>query len=43
MLLNENETLKHIDDQLINETSYKYVISLIHHVCLINATYQQGH
>ena len=40
-LLNENETLKIIDDKLINQTSHRYVISVIHLlVSLINARYQ---
>ena len=43
MLLNENETLILIDDKPFNQTSHKYVVSVIHLVFLINARYQKGH
>ena len=43
MPLNQNETLKIIDDRIINQRSHKYVISVIRLVSLINARYQQGH
>ena len=40
MLLNESETLKSTDDKLINQTSYKYVINVIHLASLIRTRFQ---
>ena len=41
-MLNEHRILKP-HDKLINQTSYKYVRSVIDVVPLINIRYQQGH
>ena len=39
-LLNESDALKSTEDKLINQTSYKYVISVIHLASLIRTRHQ---
>ena len=42
-VINEWRILKPTDDKLINQTSYKYVRSIIYLLPLINARHQWGH
>ena len=42
-MLNEHRILKPPGDKLINQTSYKYVRSVIYLLTLINVRYQQVH
>ena len=42
-MLNEHRILEPSSNKLINQTSFKYVRSVIYLVPLINIRYQQGH